>query len=509
MRKIRKIIRLAVEGGMSKRKISRAFKVSRPVVAQYLSDYSASGLNIEEVDRMTDSELLALFEKNRRRSKPKYRALVKLFPDYVKELKRAGVTRHLLWEEYSREYTRGYSYSQFCYHFQVWKNATDVRMHLDHKAGDKMFVDYAGEKLKIVDPKTGRQTAVEVFVSVLGATQLTYVEATMTQQKEDWLRSNERAMWYYKGVPAAIVPDNLKSGVTSSNRYEPGINDLFDDFAGYYGTVILPARAGTPRDKALAENGVKLAYQRIYAPLRDEIFYSLEEINEAIMPLLERHNDKPFQRLGISRRELFEEVEQDELKSLPIERYPLKHFKELKVQINYHIELRDDWHYYSVPWQLKGKRVRVIYDERNVAIYYDNTRVVQHRRDRTRGGYTTLYHHMPPAHRYYDDWNPERFRKWAASIGEDTEKMIVKVISKRRHPEQAYKVCLGILSLAKSYDPGRLDKACSRALDYGIHSYKRIKNILENGLEMESLSVSEAGRQINDHENIRGSFYYK
>ncbi len=509
MRKIRKIIRLAVEGGMSKRKISRAFKVSRPVVSQYLSDYSASGLNIEEVDRMTDSELLALFEKNRRRNKPKYRALVKLFPDYVKELKRAGVTRHLLWEEYSRKYTRGYGYSQFCYHFQVWKNATDVRMHLDHKAGDKMFVDYAGEKLKMVDPKTGQETAVEVFVSVLGATQLTYVEATMTQQKEDWLRSNERAMWYFNGVPAAIVPDNLKSGVTSSNRYEPGINDLFDDFAGYYGTVILPARAGTPRDKALAENGVKLAYQRIYAPLRDKTFYSLEEINEAIMPLLERHNDKPFQRLGISRRELFEEVEQDELKSLPIERYPLKHFKELKVQINYHIELRDDWHYYSVPWQLKGKRVRVIYDERNVAIYYDNTRVVQHRRDRTRGGYTTLYHHMPPAHRYYDDWNPERFRKWAASIGENTEKMIVKVISKRRHPEQAYKVCLGILSLAKSYSPDRLDKACSRALDYGIHSYKRIKNILENKLEKESLSVLEAGRQINEHENIRGSFYYE
>jgi len=509
MKKIREIIRLGGEGGMSIRQISRALSVSRPVVSQYLNDYAASGLNLEQVKRMSDSALVALFEKHKREKSEKYRELAKLFPGYTKELKRAGVTRQLLWEEYISKHPEGYSYSQFCYHFQVWKDASEVTMHLEHKAGDKMFVDYAGVKLEVVDRKTGELKPVEIFVAVLGASQMTYAEATMTQQKQDWIRSNERAMWHFGGVPAAIVPDNLKSGVTLSSRYEPGINDLFDDFAGYYRTVILPARAGAPRDKALAENGVKLVYQRIYAPLRDEIFYSVEEINEAILPLLGRHNDKPFQRLGVSRRELFEEIEKSELKDLPVERYPLKYFKKLKVQINYHIELREDWHYYSVPWQLKGKRVRVIYDDRNVAIYYDNTRVVQHRRDRTRGGYTTLCHHMPSAHRFYSEWNPERFRRWASSIGEDTERMIVKVIAKRRHPEQAYKVCLGILNLAKSYGPGRLERACSRALEYGIHSYRRVKNILENGLDKEPGSTSDEEYKANDHENVRGSSYYK
>jgi len=509
MKKIREIIRLSAEVGMSMRKISRAVKVSRPVVSQYLSDYRKSGLSLERVKRMSDSSLLALFEKRRSKKSGKYRHLVKLFPEYSKELKRVGVTRKHLWEDYIRSFPEGYSYSQFCYHFQVWKDASEVTMHLEHKAGDRMFVDYAGVKLEITDPGTGELKPAEVFVAVLGASRMMYAEATVSQKKEHWLRSNERAMWYFGGVPAAISCDNLKSGVTYASRYEPGINDLFDDFASYYRTVILPTRVVSPRDKALAENGVKLAYQRIYAPLRDKTFYSLEQINEAIEPLLERHNDAPFQRLGISRRELFEELEKEELKSLPPERYPLKHFKSLKVQINYHIELREDRHYYSVPWQLKGKQVRVIYDDRNVAIYYDNARVVQHRRDRTRGGYTTLCHHMPSAHRFYSEWNPQRFRRWASSIGENTERMIAAVISKRPHPEQAYKVCLGILNLAKSYGPGRLERACSRALEYGIYSYRRIKNILDNGLEEKAEGAAENRPLIDDHENIRGNLYYE
>jgi transposase len=510
MKKIREMIRLSAEGGMSQRQIARALRISRPVVAQYLSDFSASRLTYEQIRDVADSELLALFERRKVERSPKYEALTKLFPHYVKELKRPGMTRYTLWEEYIRTFPDGYSYSQFCYHFQIWRSASEVTMHMDHKAGDKMFVDYAGVKLSITDRKSGKEQPVEVFVAVLGASQYTYAEASPSQKAEDWLRSNERALWYYDGVPSAIVPDNLRSGVSWSNRYEPGINSLFDDFAEHYRTVILPTRVASPQDKALVENAVKLVYQRVYAPLRNRTFYSFDELNEAIWDLLEQHNNTPFQRLKITRRELFEEVERQALKRLPPERYPLKQFRNRTVQFNYHVELREDRHYYSVPWQLKGERVRMIYDDRNVAIYYDNIRTVQYHRDRTRGGYTTLPHHMPPHHRQYSEWSAKRFIKWGESIGEDAAEMIRKVLGSRNHPEQAFKVCMGILHLAKGYGPGRLNKACRRALSFGTYSYKRIKNILDQGLEEETQTELElAEQQIPTHENIRGSRYYK
>jgi transposase len=377
---------------------------------------------------------------------------------------------------------------------------------MDHKAGDKMFVDYAGKKLAILDRKTGKEQPVEVFVAILGASQLTYAEASINQKTEEWIRSNERAFEYFGGVTKAIVPDNLKSGVTTSNRYEPGINDMFDDFTMHYQTVVLPARVLRPRDKALVENAVNLIYQRIYAPLRDRVFYSLEELNEAIRGLLEEHNHKPFQRLSLSRRELFEQIEISALKSLPAERYSLKQCRVLKVQFNYHIELHEDRHYYSVPWQLKGKRVRVMYDDRNVAVYYDNVRVAQHKRDRRPNGYTTKFDHMPPQHQFYKKWSPERFVSWGQGIGEDVAEMIRIVLKSREHPEQAFKTCMGILNLVKQYEPNKLNKACRRALDFGLYSYKRIENILKNGLEEDHTETTEA--PVFSHENVRGSQYY-
>jgi transposase len=320
-------------------------------------------------------------------------------------------------------------------------------MHIEHKAGDKMFVDYAGDKLAIVDRKTGKERSVEVFVAILGASQLTYAEASFSQKSEDWIRSNERAFIYCGGVTQAIVPDNLKSGVTQSNRYEPGINLMFDDFAGHYQTVILPARVRRPQDKALVENAVNLVYQRIYAPLRNRIFYSLKELNEAIWDILEQHNNTPFQRLKTSRRELFDNIEKQVLKPLPKERYAIKQCKELTVQFNYHVELREDRHYYSVPWQLKGKRVRVVYDDRNVAIYCDNVRIIQYKRDRSPNGYTTLHIHMPPHHRFYAQWSPERFIRWAQSIGDDVAEMIQVVLKSREHPEQAFKLLCALYEI--------------------------------------------------------------
>ncbi len=251
MKKIREIIRFREDGGMSDRKIARALNISRPVVAQYIRDFAATGLTYEDIKEMSDSRFLALFEKQRSKKNPKYEEILELFPSFVTELKRTGVTLMLLWKEYQKEHPEGYGYSQFCYHFQVWCNASKVTMHIEHKAGDKMFVDYAGDKLVIVDRKTGREMTVEVFVAILGASQLTYVEASMSQKSEDWIRSNERAFLYFGGVTQAIVPDNLKSGVTKIDRYEPGVNFMFDDFAEHYDTVILPARASRPKDKAI------------------------------------------------------------------------------------------------------------------------------------------------------------------------------------------------------------------------------------------------------------------
>jgi len=512
MQKIRDIIRLKETTDMSERQIARALKVARTVVARYLQDYYASGLSFEQLKQMPDSQLLGALEKKKVSRNPRYDQLVKLFPYFVKELGRKGVTLNLLWKEYKKKHPEGYKYSQFCYHYQMWKNASEVTMHMLHKAGDKMFVDYAGQKLSIVDIKTGQIVPVEVFVAILGFSQLTYVEASLSQNKGDWIRSNDRALWYFGGVAQALVPDNLKNAVTYSNRYEPGINPTFDDFAQHYNTVIIPTRVREARDKALVENAVRLMYQRIYAPLRNRVFYSLEELNEAIWDLLEKHNNTTFQRLQMSRRELFEEVERKALKALPAERYAPKEVKILTVGINYHVELREDRHYYSVPHYLRRRgektKVKVIYDDRTVAIYYDNIRVAQHRRDRSPNQYSTLVEHMPSNHRYVAEWSPERFVKWAKAVGEDVALVVEKVLKSRKHPEQAYKVCMGLLNLPKEYGAERVNRACRMAHEFGTYSYTRIKNILERGLDEEHALVETKQQQIPMHENVRGSHYY-
>ena len=282
MKKIREVIRLKSTTEMSDRQIARALNISRPIVAKYWQGFNLSGLAFEQIEEMADSELLRMVEKPGIEISNKYQQLIQYFPYFVIELQRTGVTLQLLWNEYKRKHSEGFQYSQFCYHFQSWKNASEVRMHIKHKAGDKMFVDYAGDKLTYVDRKNGKERSVETFVAILGASGLTYAEASVSQEKEEWIRSNERAFWYFGGASDAIVPDNLKSGVTHADRYEPEINPDFAEFAEYYGTVILPARVREARDKALVENAVKLVYQRIYAPLRNRTFYSLEELNEAI-----------------------------------------------------------------------------------------------------------------------------------------------------------------------------------------------------------------------------------
>ncbi|NOY09406.1 MAG: IS21 family transposase [Spirochaetes bacterium] len=511
MKKIREVIRLRSTTEMSNRQIARALNISRPIVMKYWQGFKKSGLSYEKIKEMADSELLRIIEKPSIGKSRKYQELMEYFPYYVIELKRTGVTLYLLWEEYRKKHPQGYQYSQFCYHFQIWRKSTEVRMHIKHKAGDKTFVDYAGDRLSYFDRDKGKQIAVETFVAVLGASGLTYVECSKSQEKEEWILSNENAIHYFGGSTSAYVPDNLRSGVKKADRYEPEINPEYAEFADYYGTVIIPARVREARDKALVENAVRIVYQRIYAPLRNRTFYSLKELNEAVWELLEEHNNKDFQRLKISRRELFNRIEKSTLKKLPKERFPMKTSKWVTVQFNYHVELRDDRHYYSVPYYLYQKepktKVKIVYDKRIVAIYYDNIRIAQHARDYSSNGYTTNPDHMPENHRAYSGWSSERFLKWAKAIGEDTCKIIDKVLTSRKHPEQAYRVCLGILNLARKYGNEKLNKACKDANYYGTHSYKRIKGILKMSMEKEKQHELDYGN-IPDHENIRGSQYY-
>lgn len=510
MKKIREVIRLKSTTNMSDRQIARVVNIARPLVGKYWKGFSTSGLSADQIQDISDSVLLKAIEKPCNKLNSKYQELCQYFPYFVIELRRTGVTGQLLWEEYKRKHPEGLQYSQFCYHFQQWRNASEVRMHIKHKAGDKMFVDYAGDKLAYIDRKSGKEVSVETFVAVLGGSGLTYAEVSPSQCKDDWIRSNEQAIHYFEGSPSAIVPDNLRSAVSRSDRYEPDINPDFAEFAEHYHTVIIPARVREARDKALVENAVRLVYQRIYARLRNRTFYSLEELNEAIWELLEVHNNKPFQRLPISRRELFERTERATLTPLPAERFSIKTTKLVTVQFNYHVELREDLHYYSVPHYLYKKepktKVKLVFDERIVAIYYDNVRIVQYRRDRTPNDYTTLPDHMPDKHRVYVDWSPERFTRWAQSIGSEVVEVVKNVLAGRKHPEQAYKVCMGILSLAKKYGDDRLNRICRQANEFGTSSLKQIENMIKLDLEQEQqppLIVT-----IPDHANIRGAEYY-
>lgn len=507
LKRIREALRLQ-ECGISQRKAAQALSISRPVLAEYLARCTALGISYEKAQSMSDEELSGCFGREKQKD-PRLEHLREMFPCYAKELSRVGVTRQLLWEEYIAENPDGYSYSQFCYHFQQWHGNQELYMRIEHTAGDKLYVDYAGKKMDVVDPGTGEVRRAEIFIATLGASKLIYAEAVWSQQKPDFISAQVNALKYISGVPRAIVPDCLKSAVTKGHRYEPDINPEYQDFAGHYGTTILAARPYKPRDKALVEGSVNIVYQRIFAPLRNRAFHSLEELNKAIRELLEKLNNRPMQTYGISRWEMYRETDRDALMPLPVEEYTIRHFARCTVHFNYHIYLRDHKHYYSVPYQYRGKHVEVRYTSKTVEIYLNNRRIALHRRSFSKFSYSTIGEHMPPGHKFLNDWSVEKFIGWAQKNGPRVTEVIEQILLTRPHPEQGYKVCLGILNLAKEYGPERLDTACRRALYLDSLSYKLIKNMLHNGLENVS-DEKKSDRQLTiyDHENIRGPEYY-
>jgi transposase len=508
MNKIRQILRLYSQG-VGKLKIAEQTGIARNTIRKYIKEFSLSKLSFSEVNTLCDKDLEDLFIKPETDFvNPKIETLFSLFPSMDKELKKKGVTRQLLWEEYKRSNLNGIGRSQFNYYFTKWKAQVSPTMRMDHKAGDKLYVDFAGDKLSIIDKPTGEILQVEVFVAILGASQLTYIEAVMSQQKEDFIGACEGALHYYGGVPTAIVPDNLKSAVIKSSKYEPVINETFADFAQHYSTTILPARAYKPRDKALVENAVRIAYTRIYTKLRGFNYFTLEELNAAIRLALEDHNNKLLTGRNYSRRQQFEEVERIALSPLPPLRYELK--KELFVTVmkNGHVSLSADKHYYSVPYRFIGKKVKLMYSRYNVEIYYHYERIAIHKRLKSPYNYTTDKDHLASAHRFVSDWTPDRFLNWASSIHEDVQLYIIKILDRKQHPEQAYKSCIGILSFAKKLGNERLIKACQRAHGYGIYNYKTIQQILEKG--MDKYEEEDNGQmQMPLHDNIRGEDYYQ
>ena len=509
MSKVRKVIQMHHQGS-SKLFISKYISLSRNTVKKYIALYQLLNLSIEDINQKNDAELEDLFSNSKTQTlSPKLKAVYAFFPYMERELKKTGVTQQLMWEEYFRKHPDGLKCSQFKEHYLRWSKKVNPVMHMNHKSGDKMFIDYAGKTLQLVDKDTGEVTEVQFFVAILGASQYTYAEASLSQKKEDFIASVENALHYFKGVPAAIVPDNLKSAVTKSNRYEPTLNETFLDFSEHYGTTILPARAYKPRDKSLAEGAVKILYQRIYPSIRKQTFHKLKDMNQSIWKELEVHNNKKLTGRPSSRMQLFNEIEKDKLSPLPVKRYEIKQLAFATVMQNGHVLLSKDKHYYSVPFQYIRKKVKIMYTKDKVEVYLKYNRIALHIRDLTPYNYTTIKKHMASTHQFITEWTPQRFINWGASIDDSVKTFITNLLERKQHPEQAYKSCMGVLSFAKKVGNERLINACKRALDYEIYNYKIIQKILQKGLDMYTQEKQEELQELPEHHNIRGDEYYK
>ena len=505
MRKIREILRLKYECGRSNREIGMSCGIGSSTVSDYLQRARTTGLNWPLPVELNDAALeQQLFPS----SAPGVASLnVPDFPEVHKELQsRKGVTLSLLWEEYKEKHSDGYQYSWFCQSYRSWAARLDVVMRHEHRAGEKMFVDYAGQTVEVIDRETGEIHKAQIFVAVLGASSFTYAEATMSQQLEDWIGSHVRAFSFIGGVPEAVVPDNLKSGISKTCRYEPDINPTYHDLARHYQTVILPARARKPRDKAKVEVGVLVVERWILARLRKHTFFSLVDLNREIKRLLQHLNNRPLKKLPGSRQSRYLEIDKPALKPLPASPYELAYWKKATVHLDYHVEV--EGHYYSVPYSLVKKQLDIRYTRNTVECFYRHQRIASHLRDDRRGRHTTVKEHMPVNHQRYLEWTPERFKRWAAKIGPNAFSVTAKLLETRPHPQQAYRSLLGILRLGKSYGDQRLEAACDRALHIGALSYRSIESILKNGLDKKPLPGPGSTNRPVDHNNIRGAEYY-
>ena len=508
MSKLRQIIKLYCQK-QGTRTIRDATGISRSTVQKYITQFRGLKIPLDELSKLTDQELEALFHPDPITPDPpeRQKELYAFFPYAEKRLKQPGMTLQILWKEYSLKHLDGFQSTGFYKHFKIWKGQSHPSMRMVHKAGDKMFIDFTGKKLHIIDTSTGEIIAVEVFVAILGASQLTYVEAMESQDMTDFILACENALHFFGGAPSAVVPDNLKSAVTKSNRYEPHLNENFEAFADHYGMTVLPARAYKPKDKALVEGMVKIVYSRIYTNLHGQEFTSIQAINEAIWKYLEAHNQTSFQGRAYSRREQFDEMEKQLLQPLPPMRFEMRDQVMVTVMKNGHVCLRCDKHYYSVPYQNIGNKVKMFYSKSKIEIYYNYELIGSHERVKSPHNYTTDPAHMATYHQHLTDWNPGRSMEEAHKIHSEVGFYIEQVILKKPHPEQAYKSCQGILSFSKRVGNERLIRACQRAHRYGIYHYRIIESILQRNLDQSD--IEEDTLPMPTHDNIRGEDYYQ
>ena len=504
MRKIREVLRLKRECGLTNRAIARSCSISHSTVGEYLQRAEATGLSWPLPTDLDEDALFQLLFPAPTHPSSK----VIPCPDWSlihTELRKKSVTLRLLWVEYREAHPDGYGYSQFCELYRRWAKRLKPSMRLSHKGGEKLFVDYAGQTVSIVDPQTGEVRQAQIFVAVLGASSYTYAEAHWSQDLPNWIGAHVRAFAFIGGVPEIVVPDNLKAGVKHPCRYEPDLNPTYQDLAQHYSTAVIPARPRKPKDKAKAEVGVQVVERWILARLRNRTFFSLADLNQAIRELLDELNARLMRHLGRSRRELFEMLDRPALKPLPQQPYEFAIWKLARVNIDYHVEFEK--HYYSAPYKLIHQQVYVRATERTVEIFFKGKRTASHRRNHIPGRHTTLSEHMPPAHQAYQEWSPDRFTRWAETIGPHTTQLVQTLLASRKHPQQAYRSCLGILRLASRYGEERLEAACRRALPAGIHSYKGVKNILD--AKLDQVEPEEPTPVVlTSHENIRGQTYY-
>lgn len=506
MRKIKDVLRLRYEAGLSYRQIAASLQLSFGTVANYLDRAATAGLTWPLAAELTDSTVEQRLFPGASRG-PGYQWIEPDWPTLHQELRRKGVTLQLLWDEYHTAHpTASYSYAQFCVRYRAWRARLTPSLRQTHKAGEKLFVDYCGPTVPIVDGLGGTVRAAAIFVAVLGTSNYTYAEATWTQSLPDWIGSHVRAFAFFGGVPQLLVPDNLKAGVRKACRYEPELNPTYAELATHYGTAVLPARPYKPRDKAKVEVGVQLVERWILARLRHQTFFSLAALNSAIHTLLAELNQRPFKKLPGSRASQFQALDQPALQPLPTQPYEYAEWRKARVHLDYHIEIHG--HFYSVPYRLVRQQVDVRLTATMVEILVKGERVASHRRRKRKGAHTTLPEHMPKAHQRHLEWTPGRFLNWAATIGPATRTLVHHLLEGKPHPEQGYRSCLGLLNLVKRYGPTRLEAACAKAGAVGAFTRRSVASILEHGLDRLPDESPPAEERPLFHENLRGPEYY-
>jgi len=507
MRKIKEVLRLRFGLGLGQEQIARSCSIGQATVHRYLERAAAIGLGWplpEDCDEQRLNELLfparPAWPVSQRRPEADFSQI------HAQLQTHRHLTLQLVWEEYREANPDGYGYSRFCELYQRWNRNQDVVLRHEHRAGEKTFVDWAGDTVPVYNRASGETVLASIFVAVLGASTYTFARAALDQGLANWIDCHVRAFDFFQGTTRLLVPDNPRTGVTRACRYEPDLNRMYHEMAQHYGIAVLPARPRKPRDKAKVENAVGIVERWILAALRHRKFFSVGELNEEVGALLERMNHRPFRKREGTRASLFASIDRPALQPLPAQRYMLAEWKTVRANIDYHVEI--DRHYYSVPYQLAGRQLEARYTTATVEVFHAGKRVASHARSATAYRHTTIHEHMPKSHRAHLEWTPSRLIHWGESVGCATAEVIRHILASKPHPEMGYRACLGILRLAKTYSNERLEAASQRAMQLQAFSYSSLHSILKRSLDRQITLDLESGKPGPRHENVRGSDYY-